>query len=191
MAEDEDPVEDDVDQVGRDDGDDDGADPVHGLEGLAQHHEREERQDPGRRRVHVPRGQGDHVGRLPQRHDHRLDQQERDQGQHRDGQGQQQPPLDPAGNGGSVPGPHGLGDDGVQGEQDAHPEDRDEEEVEVAQRHGRQRRRADASDHERVHHAHEHEPDLDRHDGQREADQRAELVAGGQCEDRHEPGIVA
>ena len=135
-AEDQDPIEEDVDQIGEDDYPNDRLRPTEGLKTLPKDNEEEEWQHPGRETDAVGRRQGHDVSRLAKVCEDRLGCEEQDRRGNREQSGENHSALYAARNRGCVARAHRLGHDRIEHHQRAHAEDRGNEEVQVAQRDG-------------------------------------------------------
>ena len=147
------------------------------LERLAQHDERKERPDRGDQPVDVAHRVGNHGRGLahPCEHGPRREHQQRDRNREHDRQ--DQPALQAARDRELVARAERLRDDRVERHQHTHPEDREHEMIEIAERDGRERLRRHAPDHDRVDDAHQHRADLDQHERRGEPEQRLEVRA--------------
>ena len=165
---DQDPVEQDVGQVGEHNHDDDRTQPAERLQALAEHDEEKERQNARREAHAVGGGQRHHVRGLAEQRENRGSGCEQDRARDRQKKREDDAPLYATRHRGRVTRPEGLGHDRIEHHQRAHAEHGRHEEVEVAQGHRREPLGRDMADHDGVDHAHAHDADLDEDDRQRQ-----------------------
>jgi hypothetical protein len=180
MAKDENPVERAISKVGSYDGGDDGRGPSHGLEALAEHNEQEEGEDTRCGSHGVRGGKRYHLCRLACQVEHRRGQGEENHRWYGEERRQEDAALNRAGDCRPVAGTDRLSYHRVQHHQGAHGEDRQPEEVQVAQRHSRQGLGGNMADHDGVDHTHGHHPDLNDDHGNGEAEHGSKLRPPGQ-----------
>ena len=176
MPENQQPVDDDVHEVGRDQHHHDRPHPVGGLQVAAQRRiEQERERAPGddaevgrghaeHRRVQTPRGHEVHEFPRDRHHRRRRD--------HREPEAVAQPAM------ALVAGarPVGLRHKGIEPEQQTHPENRERDEHRATEADSADRLRRHASDHDGVDHAHHHPAELGDHDRPRQREHGSELV---------------
>ncbi len=90
------------------------------MGGLAEHHERQEGEHAKEAGEGVPGGHRNHLGRLAEEGQKRLAGKEGQGSRKPKADGQDSSPLEASAHRGTVAGPHGLGDQGIQGQKDPH-----------------------------------------------------------------------
>jgi hypothetical protein len=179
VAEDEDPVEEDVGEVSHHHAHQDGHRAVHRLPGGARHGKAEERQESRDAPEGEARRVGPHVGWLVEDADEPRAEHEGARHDHGDDPREDDAALHPARHRSVVARPECLRHDGVHRGEHAEADRAHEPEGEVAEGGRGQRRAAHAPEHEGVHHPHEHEPHVHEHEREREARHLGDLGARG------------